>query len=107
LFNLLASTLFYPGKFSHCGEYCFEKKIGQICFSSVILCKIFCRLQYFSFKKESGELVGAIYSAKKSLVCVLIICFRLEISENSPQNKITGCNQFFEGKFRQFVEKTN
>jgi hypothetical protein len=26
--------------------------------------------------------------------------------ENSPQNKITGCNQFFEGKFRQFV-KTN
>lgn len=107
MFNLLASTLFYPGKFSHCGEYCFEKKIGQICFSSVILCKIFCLLQYFSFKKESGELVGAIYSTKKSLVCVLIICFRLEISENSPQNKITGCNQFFEGKFRQFVGKKN
>jgi hypothetical protein len=71
------------------------------------LCKIFCLLQYFPFKKESGELVGAIYSTKKSLVCVLIICFRLEICENSPQNKITGFNQFFEGKFRQSVKKKN
>jgi hypothetical protein len=32
----------------------------------------------------------------------------LEICESSPQNKTTGFNQFFEGKFRQFVgEKKN
>jgi hypothetical protein len=61
----------------------------------------------FPFKKESGELVGAIYSTKKSLVCVLIKCFRLEICKKSPQNKITGFNQFFEGKFRQSVKKKN
>jgi hypothetical protein len=29
----------------------------------------------------------------------------LEICESSPQNKITGFNQFFEGQFRQFVKK--
>jgi hypothetical protein len=29
----------------------------------------------------------------------------LEICKSSPQNKTTGFNQFFEGKFRQFVKK--